>query len=93
MEVAYQINSCVRYFIAYPECGMLYDWPYVLAFTDLKNDPSMTPSEFSITMVDHFVPHDYTQDQTKTTMAATNLSYVSSLGESVDGLAVYFLII
>ena len=91
MEVAYQINSCVRYFIAYPECGMLYDWPYVLAFTDLKNDPSMTPSEFSITMVDHFVPHDYTQDQTKTTMAATNLSYVSSLGESVDGLAVYFL--
>ena len=91
MEVAYQINSCVRYFIAYPECGMLYDWPYVLAFTDLKNDPSMTPPQFCVTMVDHFVPHDYTQDRMKTTMAATNLSYVSSLGESVDGLAVYFL--
>jgi hypothetical protein len=91
MEVAYQINSCVRYFIAYPECGMLYDWPYVPAFTDLKNAPSMTPSEFSITMVDHFVPHDYTQDRMKTTMAATNLSYVSSLEESVDGLAVYLL--
>ncbi|MCU0850399.1 MAG: clostripain-related cysteine peptidase [Candidatus Thermoplasmatota archaeon] len=91
MEVAYQINSCVRYFIAYPECGMLYDWPYVLAFTDLKNDPSMTPSEFCVTMVDHFVPHDYTQDRMKTTMAATNLSYVSSLEESVDGLAVYLL--
>ncbi|HIH00459.1 MAG TPA: hypothetical protein HA258_07755, partial [Thermoplasmata archaeon] len=91
MEVAYQLNACVRFFVAYPECGMLYDWPYVPAFTDLKNDPSMTPSEFCIDMVGHFVPHDYTQDRMKTTMAATNLSYLPSLGTSIDELAVYFL--
>ncbi|MCX6662180.1 MAG: clostripain-related cysteine peptidase [Euryarchaeota archaeon] len=91
MEVAYQVSACVRFFIAYPECGMLYDWPYVAAFTDLKNNPSMTPSEFAIDMVSHFVPHDYTQDRMKTTMAATNLSYLPSLGTSIDELAIFFL--
>jgi Clostripain family len=91
MEVANQINSCVRFFIAYPECGMLYDWPYVPAFTDLKNDPSMTPREFCVDMVGHFVPHDYTQDRMKTTLAATNLSYLPSLADLVDELAIYFL--
>jgi hypothetical protein len=91
MEVAYQVSACVRFFIAYPECGMLYDWPYVAAFTDLKNNPSMTPSEFAIDMVSHFVPHDYTQDRMKTTMAATNLSYLPSLGAQVNELAVFFL--
>ncbi len=30
-------------------------------FNDLKNNPSMTPREFAIDMVSHFVPHDYTQ--------------------------------
>jgi hypothetical protein len=91
LEVAYQINSCARFYIAYPECGMLYDWPYVLAFNDLKNDSSMTPSEFAIDMVGHFIPHDYTQDRMKTTMAATNMSYLPSLGSSIDELAVFFL--
>ncbi len=91
MEVANQINSCVRFFIAYPECGMAFDWPYVALLTDLKSDPSMVPSEFCINMVGHFVPHDYPQDRMKTTMAATNLSYLPSLEESIDELAVYFL--
>jgi len=91
IEVAYQITACVRFFIAYPECGMLYDWPYVAAFTDLNSDPTMTPSEFSIDMVNHFVPHDYTQDRMKTTMAATNLSYLPSLGTHMNELAVFFL--
>jgi hypothetical protein len=91
MEVAYQINACVGFFIAYPECSMLYDWPYVAAFNDLKSDPTMTPSEFAIDMVNHFVPHDYTQDRMKTTMAATNLSYLPSLGTSIDELAIFFL--
>ena len=91
MEVAYQINACVRFFIAYPECGMLYDWPYVTAFTDLNSDPTMTPSEFAIDMVNHFVPHDYTQDRMKTTMAATNLSYLPSLETHMNELAVFFL--
>jgi len=91
MEVAYQINACVGFFIAYPECSMLYDWPYVAAFNDLKSDPTMTPSEFAIDMVNHFVPHDYTQDRMKTTMAATNLSHLPSLGTQVNELAVFFL--
>ena len=29
MEVAYQINSCVNYFIASPECAMFGEWPYM----------------------------------------------------------------
>jgi hypothetical protein len=91
MEVAYQINACVRFFIAYPECAMVFDWPYVAGFTDLKNDPTMTPSEFAIDMVNHFVPHDYPQDRMKTTMAATNLSYLPSLGTHINELAVFFL--
>ncbi len=91
MEVAYQLNACVRFFIAYPECSVLFDWPYVAAFNDLKNDPTMTPGEFAIGMVSHFVPHDYTQNRMKTTMAATNLSYLPSLGTSIDELAVFFL--
>jgi len=91
MEVAYQINACVGFFIAYPECSMLFDWPYVAGFTDLKSDPTMTPSEFAIDMVNHFVPHNYTQDRMKTTMAATNLSYMASLGTQINELAVFFL--
>jgi hypothetical protein len=91
MEVAYQINSCVNYFVAYPECSMLGDWPYVESFNDLKGNPAMTPSEFLITMVNHFVPHDYPQYRMKTTMAATNLSYIPSITTSIDDLGVFFL--
>ena len=78
MEVAYQTNSCVGYFVAYPECSMLGDWPYVQSFGDLKDDPN-TPREFMIDMVNYFVPHDYPQYRMKTTMAATNLSYLPSI--------------
>jgi hypothetical protein len=91
MEVAYQVNSCVSYFIAYPECAMIYDWPYVPAFMDLKNDSSMTPHEFAVDMVDHFVPHDYPQSRMKTTMAATDLIYLPALESDIDELAVFFL--
>jgi hypothetical protein len=91
MEVAYQINSCVNYFVAYPECSMLGDWPYVESFNDLKGNPAMTPSEFLITMVNHFVPHDYPQYRMKTTMVATNLSYIPSITTSIDDLGVFFL--
>jgi hypothetical protein len=90
-EVAYQIYSCVKYFIAYPECSMLGDWPYVPAFNDLKNNPSMTPQEFAVAMVSHFVPHDYPQYRMKTTMAATNLSYMENLETHINELAVFFL--
>jgi hypothetical protein len=91
MEVAYQINSCVNFFIAYPECAMVGEWPYVAGFNDLKSNPSMTPREFAIAMVNYFVPHDYPQSRMKTTMAATNLSYLPSLGAQVNELAVFFL--
>jgi hypothetical protein len=91
MEVAYQINSCVNFFIAYPECAMVGEWPYVAGFNDLKSNPSMTPREFAIAMVNYFVPHDYPQSRMKTTMAATNLSYLIQLGTHVNELAVFFL--
>lgn len=91
MEVAYQINSCVDFFVAYAECSMLGDWPYVQSFNDLKNNSVMTPEDFAITMVNHFVPHDYPQYRMKTTMAATNLSYLPILGTHINELAVFFL--
>ena len=91
MEVAYQINSCVSYFVAYPECSMLGDWPYVHSFSDLKDNPTMTPREFMISMVNYFVPHDYPQYRMKTTMAATNLSYLPSIATSIDELGVFFI--
>lgn len=91
VEVAYQVNTCVRFFIAYPECGVLFEWPYVQAFTDLKNNSSMTPSQFAVDMVNHFVPHDYPPSRITTTMAATNLSYLPSLETAINQLAVFFL--
>jgi hypothetical protein len=91
IEVAYQINPCVNYFIAYPECAMVGEWPFIQSFNDLKNNPAMTPKDFAITMVHYFVPHDYPQYRMKTTMAATNLSYLPSLAAHVDELGVFFL--
>lgn len=91
MEVAYQIYSCVDYFIACPECAMIGEFPYVSGFTDLKADPTMTPQQFAVTIVNHFVPHNYPQYLTKTTMAATNLSYLPMLGTYIDDLGVFFI--
>lgn len=91
MEVAYQINSCVSFFIAYPECAMLGEWPYVQSFNNLKNNSGMTPKEFAITMVNYFVPHDYPQYRMKTTMAATNLSSLPGLAAEINELGVFFL--
>lgn len=91
MEVAYQINSCVDYFVAYPECAMLGEWPYVQGFGNLKDNPTLTPQEFMSTMVGYFVPHDYPQYRMKTTMAATNLSYLPSIAIAIDMLGVYFI--
>jgi hypothetical protein len=91
IEVAYQINSCVNFFIAYPECAAVGEWPFVQSFNDLKNNPAMTPTDFAITMVNYFVPHDYTQYRMKTTMAATNLSYLPDLATHIDELGVFFL--
>jgi hypothetical protein len=42
-------------------------------------------------MVNYFVPHDYPQYRMKTTMAATDLSYLPSLGVLIDELGVFFL--
>jgi hypothetical protein len=70
---------------------MLGDWPYVQSFSDLKDNPTMTPREFMITMVNYFVPHDYPQYRMKTTMAATNLSYLPSIATSIDELGVFFI--
>jgi hypothetical protein len=91
MEVAYQINSCVDFFVAYPECGMGGEWPYVQSFSDLKDNPATPPEDFAIDMVSHFVPHDYPQSRMKTTMAATNLSYLPRLATGIDDLGVFFL--
>ncbi|KYK21482.1 hypothetical protein AYK25_03295 [Thermoplasmatales archaeon SM1-50] len=91
MEVAYQIYSCVDFFIAYPECAMLFEWPYVQSFTYLKSNPTVAPQEFAITMVNYFVPHDYPQYRMKTTMAATNLSLLPNITTEIDKLGVFFL--
>jgi len=91
MEVAYQINSCVNFFVASPECMMLLEWPYVQSFNDLKNNPSATPQDFAIDTVSHFVAHDYPQDRMKTTLAATNLSHLPNLATYIDDLGVFFL--
>jgi hypothetical protein len=91
MEVAYQINSCVNYFMAYPECAMLGAWPYVQSFKDLKNNSVMLPKDFVINTVSHFVPYNYPQSRMKTTMAATDLSYLPNLATSIDNLGVFFL--
>jgi len=55
MEVAYQIRNCVDIFMAYPECALIGDWSYSEAFNDLIAKPTMTPSEYAITTVDHFI--------------------------------------
>lgn len=91
IEVAFQINSCVDFFIAYPECAMLGEWPYVQSLDDLKTTPTMTPGQFATTMVNHFIPHDYPQYRMKTTMAATDLSYLPTLKNQINDLGVFFL--
>lgn len=91
MEVAYQINSCVHFFIAYPECAMAGEFPYTKSFNDLKNTSTMSPKEFAIDLVNHFVPHKYTQSRMITTLAATDLSYLPSLASSIDALGVFFI--
>lgn len=91
LEVAFQINSCVEFFIAYPECAMLGEWPYVQSLDDLKTSPIMTPGQFATSMVNHFVPHDYPQYRMKTTMAATDLTYLPTLKNQINDLGVFFL--
>jgi len=91
MEVAYQISNCVDYFIAYPECALIGDWPYSEAFNDLIATPNMTPSEYAITTVDYFVPKNYPQYDMITTMAAIDLSYIGGLGSQINDLAVVFM--
>ncbi|MBN1860971.1 MAG: hypothetical protein JW840_05875 [Candidatus Thermoplasmatota archaeon] len=91
IEVAYQIHSCVDFFVAYPECAMLGEWPYVQSFSYLKSNPTAIPRQFASAMVNYFVPHDYPQYRMKTTMAATNLTYLSSLKTQIDELGVFFL--
>jgi len=90
-EVAYQIRNCVDIFIAYPECAIIGDWPYSEAFNDLIATPSMTPSEFAIITVNYFIPQNYPQYDIITTMAATELSYLSNLGTEINDLAVEFI--
>ena len=90
-EVAYQISNCVDFFMAYPECAMIGDWPYSDAFNDLIANPTMTPSEFVITTVNYFIPQNYPQYDMITTMAATNLSYLANLAIEIDDLAVEFI--
>jgi hypothetical protein len=91
MEVAYQINSCVNFFIAEPECAMAGEMPYTQSFNDLKNTPAMSPKEFAIDLVNHFVPHKYTPYRMITTMAAINCSYLPGLASSIDELGVLFI--
>ena len=91
MEVAYQISGCVDYFMAYPECAMIGDWPYSEAFNDLIATPTMTPSEYAINTVDYFEPKNYPQYDMITTMAATDLSYLEDLSSHIDDLAVVFM--
>ncbi|VVB59312.1 Clostripain family protein [uncultured archaeon] len=91
IEVAYQINSCVNFFIAYPECAMAGEWPYVQSFNDLKNTTAMSPKEFAIDIANHFVPHKYKPQRIITTMAATNCSYLPSLASHIDELGVFFI--
>lgn len=90
-EVAYQLRNCVDIFIAYPECAMIGDWAYSEAFNDLIITPTMTPSEFAITTVNYFIPQNYPQYDMITTMAATELSYLSNLGTEINDLAVEFI--
>ncbi len=91
LEVAYQIQTCVDFFVAYPECAIALEWPYAQSFNDLKSNPAMTPREFAVDIVSHFVPHDYPQFRMKTTMAATNLSCLQNLATQINDLGVFFL--
>ena len=56
IEVAYQINSCVSFFVAYPECAMLYEWPYVQSFNDLKNSSCYGTKRFRHGYRESFCP-------------------------------------
>ncbi len=91
MEVAYQIKNCIDYFMAYPECAIIGDWPYSEAFIDLIANPTMTPSQYAITTVNHFIPNNYPQYDMKTTMAATNLSNLYNLAAGINDLANEFI--
>jgi hypothetical protein len=91
MEVAYQINSCISFFVAYPECGIAYDWPYVQSFNDLKSNPAISPKGFAMDMVSHFVPKKYPSSRIISTMSATDLSYIQSLATHIDELGVFFI--
>jgi hypothetical protein len=91
MEVAYQIKNCVNIFMAYPECAIAGDWPYSEAFNDLNATPTMTPSQYAIATVNHFIPNNYPQYDMKTTMAATNLSDLYTLVAGINDLANEFI--
>ena len=90
MEVAYQIRNYVDIFIAYAECAIVGDWPYSEAFNDLIAASTMTPSDFAIATVEHFVPQNYPQYDMITTMAATDLSNLDDLGTQINDLAIEF---
>jgi len=91
MEVANQVQTCVEYFVAYPECAMAGEYPFVPSLNDLKLNPTQTPRDYAMDIVNHFVPHDYPQSRMKTCLAATDLSYLPTLETQIDDLAMFFI--
>lgn len=92
LEVAYQVHSCCDYFIAYPECGVTFNWPYEEPFSDLISNPSMSPEDLASCIVSYFVPQDLPQYDMKTTMAAIDLSKIDEIVVEVDELAQMFIL-
>ena len=89
LEVRYQVEQFVNYFVGYADCGILGDIPFDSILADLVANPSMSGEQFAINVVNHFVPQQI--QNIYQAMGATDSLKLDELTELIDELAVWFI--
>lgn len=90
-EVIYQLQSFCDIYVGYADCGLVGDWPYSAALAELRDNPSMTGTNFATAIIDTFNPRNVPSYKLKTAMGATDTTQVNEIKEGLNDLAMFFL--
>jgi len=89
LEVAYEIRSCVRAFVASPELVPGHSWPYAAIYGALRNEPEMSGTALARLVVDNYVRF-YAANPPgagDVTKVAIDLANVDAIGSAARSLA------
>jgi len=90
-EVRYQLQSCYDYFIGYADCGVLGDINYLNFLTQLKNNPTISPYNLSVSILYYYTPPDDPGFLLKGVLCVTEGTNLEDVTNSIDELAFYFI--